>query len=86
LAELIHTHSATVVSDGIRYRALIYGQERPDGTWVGWIEFLPIGEGAARRTEQETSQPNRKAVEYWASGIEPLYLDGALARSGSAGE
>jgi len=33
------------------------------------------------RTEQETSQPNRAAIEYWADGLEPIYLDGALARA-----
>jgi hypothetical protein len=33
------------------------------------------------RTEQETSQPNRVAVEYWASGLEPIYLEGAFARA-----
>jgi hypothetical protein len=32
-------------------------------------------------TEQETSQPDRKAVEYWAGGLEPVYLEGALARA-----
>jgi hypothetical protein len=29
----------------------------------------------------ETTQPDRAALEYWASGIEPIYLDGALARA-----
>jgi hypothetical protein len=32
-------------------------------------------------TEQETSQPNRTALEYWADGLEPVYLDGAFARA-----
>ena len=33
------------------------------------------------RTDQETSQPNRSALEYWADGLEPIYLEGALARA-----
>jgi hypothetical protein len=30
---------------------------------------------------KETSQPNRDAIEYWALGLEPIYLEGALARA-----
>lgn len=33
------------------------------------------------RTGQETSQPNRSALEYWATGLETIYLDGAFKRA-----
>ena len=80
MAELIHQHSTQVLDpDGRKYLALIYGEERPDGTWEGWLEFR-TGR-TVLRTGQETSQPNRTAVEYWASGLESTYLDGALARA-----
>jgi hypothetical protein len=85
MAELIHQHSAVVRGkDGVRYRASIYGERRHDGTWSGWIEFVPSDQssGASRmRTDQETSQPDRAAVDYWAGGLEPVYLDGALQRA-----
>jgi hypothetical protein len=82
MTELIHRHSTMVVTrSGSRYEALIYGEERADGTWTAWIEFLPAAGGPRLRTGQETSQPNREAVEYWASGLEPLYLDGAFERA-----
>jgi hypothetical protein len=32
-------------------------------------------------TDQESSQPNRTALEYWARGLESVYLEGALARA-----
>jgi hypothetical protein len=32
-------------------------------------------------TGQETSQPDLKALEYWAGGLEPIYLAGALERA-----
>jgi hypothetical protein len=32
-------------------------------------------------TDHETSQPNRIAIEYWAGGLEPIYLESALARA-----
>jgi hypothetical protein len=80
---LIHEHSARVSDDGGRtYAARVYARERADGTWEGWLEFHPIdGRKSVLRTGQETSQPNRTAIEYWASGLEPTYLEGALARA-----
>lgn len=32
-------------------------------------------------TEQETSQPNRVAVDYWATGLEAVYFEGAFDRA-----
>jgi hypothetical protein len=34
-----------------------------------------------RRSQIETTQPNREALAYWASGVEPVYLEGALGRA-----
>jgi hypothetical protein len=53
----------------------------PDGCWEGWIEFVPTGGGEPVRTSRETTQPNRTDTEYWASGLTPVYLDGALNRA-----
>jgi hypothetical protein len=81
---LIHVHSAQVRSpNGTEYQARIFGEPRSDGTWMGWLEFVPVADRRAPtlRTEQETSQPDRQAVEYWAGGLEPVYLEGALARA-----
>lgn len=64
---------------GRRYRVVVEGQQRKDGTWAGRVAFV---EGStARRTEQETSQPNRVDLEYWATGLERVYLDGAFERA-----
>jgi hypothetical protein len=83
MRQLIHEHSARIKApDGTEYCARTYAESRSDGTWSGWIEFVPAyGRGAVLSTEQETSQPDRKAVEYWAGGLEPVYLQGALARA-----
>jgi hypothetical protein len=83
MAQLIHQHSTLVrAPDGTQYRARTYGEARADGTWHAWIELSPIGgDSAVLRTDQETSQPDRKAVEYWAGGLEAVYLEGALARA-----
>jgi len=83
MAALIHEHSTRVKgADGTRYVVRIYGQERTDGTWEGWLEFHPTDERkSVLRTEQETSQPDRNAVEYWASGLDSVYIEGAFARA-----
>ena len=82
MADLIHTHSARFARAGTEYEALIYGSRRRDGTWEGWIEFHPRqGQGPVLRTGQETSQPDRSALDYWAGGLEPVYLEGALSRA-----
>jgi hypothetical protein len=71
----------SVESDGALYVPRIYGQQRADGTWEGWIEFHPTGGGVVRVTDRETTQPNRAALEYWATGLEPVYYEGAFTRS-----
>lgn len=80
---MIHEFSAQVSdADGHVYAARAVGRARKNGTWVGWIEFTPRGSGGiVRKSPIETMQPNRPALEYWASGLEPVYLEGALARA-----
>jgi hypothetical protein len=52
-----------------------------DGRWQGWIEFVPVDGGSAIRSGRETTQPNRVDVQYWATGLTPVYLEGALHRA-----
>jgi amphi-Trp domain-containing protein len=80
---LIHRHSERVLDAGGRsYDVIVYGEGRADGTWEGWLEFQPLTAGLpTRRTGRETTQPDRAALEYWAAGLEPLYLAGAFERA-----
>jgi hypothetical protein len=71
----------SIEADGTFWVPLIYGTERPDGTWEAWIEFRPLDDSPIRATDRETTQPNRHAVEYWASGLEPVYFEGAFSRA-----
>jgi hypothetical protein len=83
MSEFIYEHATRMKSEGgTTYIVRVYAQERTDGTWTGWIEFHPTNERRpVLRTGQETSQPNRIAIEYWALGLEPIYFDGAFARA-----
>jgi hypothetical protein len=76
------TYSTTLATPGGRtYRPRACGRERPDGTWEGWLEFLPDDATPILRSERETSQPNLVDLEYWATGVTPVYLEGALERT-----
>lgn len=83
MQELIHQFADQVKGpDGVVYTVLVYGEPRAGGTWEGWLEFHPQGAiGRSLRTGRETTQPNRADLAYWASGLEPIYLDGAFARA-----
>ncbi len=68
--------------DGTQYHVRSYGDERVDGTWIGWIEFHPADlTEPVLKTDQETSQPNQMDLEYWATGLEPVYFEGAFGRA-----
>lgn len=68
--------------NGVAYVVTAYGEPIAGGTWEGWLEFHPIDKTSpVMRTGRETTQPNRSALEYWASGLEPLYFEGAFARA-----
>lgn len=82
MAELIHQYTAKIVDrSGRQFQARAVGESRADGTWIGWFEFHGATPAEVLRTGPETSQPDRDALVYWASGIEPVYLEGALARA-----
>jgi hypothetical protein len=78
---LVEFAEAITSQDGRNYTARACGSEMPDGKWQGWIEFLPLGEGEPVRSSRETTQPNRRDTEYWASGLTYVYLEGALHRA-----
>lgn len=67
--------------DGVVYQVHAAGRPRQDGTWEGWIEFEPHDGSTPLHTPRETTQPSLAALEYWAAGLTPVYLDGALARA-----
>lgn len=71
--------STTYAANARTYRVAVEGQERQDGTWAGRLVFRDGVD--VRITDQETSQPDRAALEYWASGLEAVYLEGAFQRA-----
>jgi hypothetical protein len=82
LAEVLVEFGEAITSeDGKNYTARACGSEMPDGKWQGWIEFIPLGDGEPVRSGRETTQPNRRDTEYWATGLTYVYLEGSLRRA-----
>ncbi len=77
--ELVHRF-AEATYDGVTYEPRVYAA-RGDVTWEGWLVFLPRRGGPILVTDRETSQPDLDALRYWATGLEPIYLDGAFRRA-----
>jgi hypothetical protein len=78
---LVYHRSPLALPNGRVYTAQACGRERDDGTWEGWLEFLPDDDSEVLRSRRETTQPTFAALEYWATGITPVYLEGALERT-----
>ena len=84
MAVLLEYKWRVVTRTGGTFAVRACGAPADDGTrrWHGWLEFMPGGDHAPLRTPRETTQPSRAATLYWAEGITPVYLEGALRRAG----
>ena len=77
---LLTLSTPLATTDGRVYKARACGREGESGLWEGWIEFVS-DDGDVLRSGRETTQPNLTDLEYWATGLTPVYLEGALARA-----
>jgi hypothetical protein len=82
MAQVVSAFSEVIrTAEGPSYTVTACGRERADGTWEGWLEFAPDDTSPVLRTRPETTQPNLTDLRYWATGLTPVYLEGALARA-----
>ena len=80
MGEAIHAFRTPVIDGGVVWQVEAWGAQRDDGLWEGWLLFASAG-GDVLLTSRETTQPNRNALEYWATGLEPVFLEGAFERA-----
>jgi len=81
MAEVLARFTHRIRDGATAFHAQACGAPMSDGRWTAWIEFIPLDEGQPLRSPRETTQPNRTDAEYWASGLSPVYLEGALQRA-----
>ena len=84
---LVKFDEPIAVPGGKAYLAHAVGKEVDGGLWDGWLEFQGVDDGSdVLASGRETTQPNRKNIEYWAQGLTKVYLEGALGRAISLAE
>ncbi|HYV45809.1 MAG TPA: hypothetical protein VFA20_13165 [Myxococcaceae bacterium] len=86
MVELIQEFGPEVIGpeDGRRFVVRAYAAPQPhDVLWDAWLVFFPEDGGPPLIGDRETSQ-QRDDLLSWASGLEPVYLEGALERVGRA--
>jgi hypothetical protein len=82
MAEVLTSFETPVSDDAGTFHARAVGRLADDHMWEGWIEFVPIdGRGAVLVSGTESRQPEREHLEYWATGLSHVYLEGALRRA-----
>ena len=82
MAEVLMEFAEPILDrSGAAYIARACGAPVDHGLWNGWLEFVPVDGGTPIRSARETTQPNRIDTEYWATGLTPVYLEGALQRA-----
>ena len=78
---LLQQFQSPIVRDGETYKAWLFGRERADGMWEGWLVFERATDRGRFATPVETTQSNAQAILYWATGLGDSYFDGALHRA-----
>jgi hypothetical protein len=82
MAEVLTSFTSPVRDDFGSYYARAVGRSASDHRWEGWIEFVPAdGGGDVLVSPIESRQPERQHLAYWATGLTPVYLEGALRRA-----
>jgi len=84
MAEVLLAFDTPVADETGQYHARVVGRCADDAMWEGWLEFDPVGrEGRTIVGPVESRQPQREYLSYWATGLTPVYLEGALRRARS---
>jgi len=82
MAELLTTYDEPVVDDSGRYQARAVGRLAEDGMWEGWLEFERLdGKEPVVVGPVESRQPEAHDLTYWATGLTPIFREGALKRA-----
>ena len=82
MAEVLVSFEAPVSDELGTFHARAVGRRGPDHMWEGWLEFVPVdGTGDVLVSAIESTQPEREHLVYWATGLTPVYLEGALQRA-----
>ena len=69
---------------GGEYFASVAAEQRADGVWDAWLEFVPTDESDAFVTDVETTQSTRADLVHWAENLTETYVQGSFSRAVAA--
>jgi hypothetical protein len=81
MAEVLTSYAEPVLDDSGRYHARAIGRLAEEKMWEGWLEFEPLDGGSVIVGAVESRQPEAHDLAYWATGLTPVFLEGALKRA-----
>jgi hypothetical protein len=82
MAEVLRSFDDPITDQLGTYHARVVGRHAEDNMWEGWLEFEPLdGKGELVVGPVESRQPEREHLAYWAGGLSPVFVEGALRRA-----
>jgi hypothetical protein len=81
VTDVLHAFANAIENHRGAFDGRVIGRQAGDGTWEGWLEFAPASGAERLVTEIESRQQTRLQLQRWASGLTPVYAEGALHRA-----
>jgi hypothetical protein len=83
MAHVLLSFEEPVTDRDCRYHARVVGRLAEDRMWEGWLEFESTDDPECEPVigPVESRQPKREHLVYWANGLTPVFLQGALRRA-----
>ena len=82
MTDVLHAFRDPIEDRRGAFHGRVVGRRAGDGTWAGWLEFAPANDaGSPLVTEVESHQQTHMQLLRWATGLTPVYAEGALHRA-----
>jgi hypothetical protein len=82
MTEVLVSFHAPISHATGQYAARAVTRHADDGMWQGWLEFEPLdADRPVVVGPVESTQSKREHIQYWATGLTPVFLEGALDRA-----
>jgi len=82
VTDILHVFRGVIEDRRGAFDGRVVGRLRGDGTWEGWLEFAPANDAESLLvTDIESRQQTHVQLLRWASGLTPVYAEGALHRA-----
>ena len=81
VTDVLHAFGDAIEDHRGAFDGRVIGRQAGDGSWEGWLEFAPSNGAEHLVTDVESRQQTRLQLLRWASGLTPVYAEGALHRA-----